>query len=97
MKALYPEEGKNLYAKTCCIVYCRKSELLSDVRDYQCKLKDLKQQLEKAEAAELDAKGQAYDQKLALEAVENTLREKTSLSKSTINSLQLAINSLKTK
>ena len=71
--------------------------MLTDLRDYQCKVKDLKQQLEKSETAELEAKGLAHEHRVAQEAAEATLRDKMAFSKSTINSLQLTINSLKTK
>ncbi len=60
-------------------------------------MKDLKQQLERSEESELEAKGLAHKRQLALDAAEANLREKTVFSKSTTNSLQLTINSLKAK
>ena len=39
----------------------RKAELLSDIREYQCKVRDLKTLLEKAETAELVARGTAHE------------------------------------
>ena len=55
----------------------------------------MKKQLERAESAELEAKGAAHDNRLALEAAESSLREKATSSKSVISSLQHTINSLK--
>ena len=60
-------------------------------------MKDLKRQLEKSEVSELEAKGLAHEHRMAQDAAEATLREKMTFSKSTINSLQLTINSLKAK
>lgn len=79
------------------VCVCRNSELLSSLRDYQCKVRDLKAQVERVESAELEAKGMAHEHRFALEAAEISLREKKLSSKSVINSLQLAINSLKSK
>ena len=71
--------------------------MLSDLRDYQCKVKNLQSQLERAETSEMEAKGVAHEKGLALEATEASLKDKTTSFKSAINSLQLTINSLKTK
>lgn len=83
-----------------CVHLCshyRKSALLSDLRDCQCKVKDLKKQLERAESAELEAKGAAHENRLALEAAESSLRDKTSSNKSVISTLQQTVNGLKAK
>lgn len=75
----------------------RKSELLSDLRDSQCKVKELQTRLEKAESAELEAKGIAHEHRLALEAAEASLQEKINSSKAVMNSFELTIKNLKKK
>lgn len=67
------------------------------MRDYQCKVKTLTTQLERVESAELEAKGMAHDNQVALEAAESSLRDQGFSNKAAVNSLQLTINSLKTK
>lgn len=75
----------------------RKAELLSDIRDYQCKVRDLKTQLEKAESAELVARGTAHEAQQAQEQLEASLRDQSASSKTAIGNLQLEIKSLKTR
>ena len=81
----------------CVCVFLRKSSLLSDLRDYQCKVKDLKKQLERSESAELEAKSAAHENRSALEAAENSLKEKTVSHKSMISTFQQTISNLKAK
>jgi len=84
--------------KNLCHYNCyRKSELLTDLRQYQQKVKEIKNDLEKTEIAELKAKGEAHDAQLALEASENTMREKSAHFKVSTNALQGEIKLLKSK
>ena len=75
----------------------RNSELLSDFREYQRRLKDTKAQLEKRESAELEARAEAHDSQHALEQARTDIKEKDASSKAAIGSLQLEIKKLKTK
>ncbi len=71
--------------------------MLSDLREYQRNVKDLKAQLERSKCAELEAKAMAHDSNLALEAAEIKLRDKIASSKSSSVSLQQEIKRLKNK
>ena len=75
----------------------RKTELLNDLREYQHKLKDVKNQLEKSESAEMEAKASAHDAKLALEHVEAQRRNQATSFKATTTTFQLEIKNLKAK
>ncbi len=75
----------------------RKTELLTDIRDYQTKVKELKVQLERSEEAELEAKGAAHDSRQELESLETQLRDHSASSKSGIANLQLEVKTLKQK
>lgn len=72
-------------------------DLLNDLREYQHQLRDTKQQLEKMESAELEARATAHDASHALELAEASLKEQTASSKTVIGSLQLEIKNLKTR
>lgn len=78
------------------VIY-RKSELLNDLREHQQRMKELKFQLERAETAELEAKGYSHDVKLDLERVEASLRDQAASSKGAINNLQVEIKRLKSR
>ena len=71
--------------------------MLSDLREYQHKVKDLKVRLERTEVGELEAKGEAHDCQLALVSAETSLHEKIASSNATINSFQQEIRALKTQ
>lgn len=71
--------------------------MLKDLREYQQKLKDVKNQLEKAENAEMEAKASAHDAKLALEQAESQRRDQATNFKATASSFQLEIKNLKAK
>ena len=60
-------------------------------------MKELKAKLERAESAELEAKGAAHDHRLALETAQTSLRDKINSSKAAISSFQLEIQNLKAK
>ena len=60
-------------------------------------MRDTKQQLEKMESAELEARATAHDVSHALELAEASLKEQTASSKTVIGSLQLEIKNLKTR
>ena len=83
---------------TCvCFSNFRKTDLINDLREYQRQLKDTKQQLEKIESAELEARATAHDTRHSLELAEASLKEQTASSKTVIGSLQLEIKNLKTR
>ncbi len=71
--------------------------MLTDIRDYQSKVKELKVQFERAEEAETEAKGMAHDCRQELESLETQLRDHSASSKSAIANLQLEIKTLKQK
>lgn len=85
------------YEYKVCSSTFRKTDLLNDLREYQCQLKDTKHQLEKTESAEMEARASAHDTRHALEVAEASLKEQASSSKSVIGSLQLEIKNLKTR
>lgn len=75
----------------------RKTELIGDIRGYQQKVKDLSAQLEKAENAELEARGSTHEARQALEQAETALRDHLASSKSAISGLQVEIKNLKSR
>ena len=79
------------------VVCSRNTDLLNDLREYQRQLKDAKQQVERLESAELEARASAHDTRHALELAEASLKEQTASSKTVIGSLQLEIKNLKTR
>ena len=81
----------------CMFLNFRKTDLLNDLREYQRQLKGTKQQLEKTESAELEARATAHDARHALELAEASLKEQAASSKTVIGSLQLEIKNLKTR
>ncbi len=78
-------------------MFLRKTELLTDIRDYQLKVKELKIQFERAQEAELEAKGTAHDSQQDREILETQLRDESASSKSAIAGLQLELKTLKSK
>ena len=71
--------------------------MLSDLKQCQSKIKELKVQLGQVKDAEEKARAEAHEHHLALKASESSLRDKTASSKLVINSLQLEIKTLKSK